>query len=47
MYKFIEKYLVFYIQFWKWGMGYNFASYLSLIFNIGAVLVGLFMLYSV
>jgi miniconductance mechanosensitive channel len=35
MYKFIEKAFDFlYPIFRKWGMGYNFASYLSLIFNI-------------
>jgi len=35
MYKFIEKAFSFlYPIFRKWGMGYNFASYLSLIFNI-------------
>jgi miniconductance mechanosensitive channel len=48
MYKFIEKVFSFlYPIFRKWGMGYNFASYLSLIFNIALLCLLAYFIYAV
>ncbi|HEY4617505.1 MAG TPA: mechanosensitive ion channel domain-containing protein [Flavobacterium sp.] len=48
MYKFIEKTFSFlYPVFRKWGMGYNFASYLSLIFNIAILCLLAYLIYVV
>jgi miniconductance mechanosensitive channel len=48
MYKFIEKTFSFlYPIFRKWGMGYNFASYISLIFNIAILCLLAYFIYVV
>lgn len=48
MYKFIEKTFTFlYPIFRKWGMGYSFASYISLIFNIAILCLVAYCMYVV
>lgn len=48
MYKFIEKTFTFlYPIFRKWGMGYSFASYLSLVFNIALLCLLAYFIYVV